>query len=427
MDNTKIWIWLQLVFGVANPRVWSVLNQFDNVEDAYITLKSGEFKNLTQKEAKSVLLTTLEEAESIINHCESKGYNIVTYEDENYPDLLKGVYNAPIVLYCMGDISILNKNMTITVVGTRKPSSYSVNVAERICSELSRVGIILVSGFANGIDSMAHQAALKNSGITAAVLGCGLDVDYPKNNYKAKKIIARNGVVISEYFPATPPNAPNFPKRNRILSGLSVGTLIIEAANGSGSLITAECAIEQGRDVFCVPPANIFDNRYAGVIKYLRDGAIPTFSHLDIIYEYYTNFSHKLLTADLTSDYYEQTTESVVYKKDKVDTADRYVGNGKSGDAGAIKEEKSIKNKDIDVKTSVSPVKDIEKVDEIDYSELSDEQVRVIEIIKNGTKYADEISYQLNMQIHELFAVLTELEIMGIVKSLPGKAYDIVK
>ena len=427
MKNTKIWIWLQLVFGAANPRVWSVLNQFDDVEDAYVTLKSGEFRNITQNEAKSILNTSLEQAENIINYCENKGYNIVTYEDDNYPDSLKGVFNAPIVLYCMGNIGILNENMAITIVGTRKPSAYSVSVAERICTELSKVGIIIVSGFAVGIDSMAHQSALKNKGSTVAVLGCGLDIEYPRNNHKVKKIIAQNGVVISEYLPDTPPNAPNFPKRNRILSGLSVGTLVVEAPNGSGSLITAECAIEQGRDVFCIPPANIFDNRYAGVIKYLRDGAIPTFSHLDIIYEYYTNFSHKLLTANLTNDYYEQSTESVVYTKDKRESVDKLVREKKSSDVNALKEEKSSEDiKTAKVKTAVSPVKKSEEVVVHDFSELNEEQLSVIKLMEQGIKYADEISSKLNMEVYDLFPILTELEIMGIVKSLPGKAYDIV-
>ena len=425
MKNTKIWIWLQLAFGAANPRVWSVLNQFEGVEDAYVTLKSGEFRNITQGEARAITQVTLEDAENIINHCENKGYDIVTYEDEGYTKSLKGMFNAPIVLYYMGDISILNENMAITVVGTRKPSAYSVRVAERICTELSKVGIILVSGFANGIDSMAHQSALKNRGSTVAVLGCGLDVEYPKNNYKAKGIIARDGAVISEFFPDTPPHAPNFPKRNRILSGLSVGTLVIEAANGSGSLITAECAIEQGRDVFCVPPTNIFDNRYAGVIKYLRDGAIPTFSHLDIIYEYYTNFSHKLLTANLTSDYYEQSTESVIYKKDKREAVNKIIKSEKSNTQN-LKEEKSNETTTGDDNTSVSPIKSNKEVVAHDYSELSDEQLSVVKLIEQGIKYADEISYKLNMEVYELFPVITELEIMGIIKSLPGKAYDII-
>ena len=152
---------------------------------------------------------------------------------------------------------------------------------------VAKRGFAVVSGFALGLDSAAHRAVLKEDGCTAAVLASGLDVEYPKDNESAKKLIAKNGVVISEYLPGTRPDRSSFQNRNRIISGLCFGTLVTEAAEGSGALITADHAVEQGRCLFCIPPGDIFDKRYSGVIKYLREGAVCTFSHLDIIYEYH--------------------------------------------------------------------------------------------------------------------------------------------
>lgn len=415
MDNTKLWIWFQLVFGAANPKAWGVLNQFDTLEEAYATVKSGKFRNISGVEAKRAVSVKIEEAEKVISDCDEKGYRIICYDDNDYPSILKTIYNAPLVLYCMGNPGVLNDEVGITVVGTRNPSPYGVKVAERICKELSKVGFVLISGFALGIDSMAHKSALLNRGRTVAVLGCGLDVDYPKQNAKTKKIIAMNGAVISEYIPGTRPDRVNFPKRNRILSGLGIGTLVVEAAMGSGSLITAECAIEQGRDVFCVPPADVFDNRYAGVIKYLREGAIPAFSHLDIIYEYYTGFSHKISTANLAPDYYhENVTDSVIFQ--------------------SVLPQEHKKNKKTDVKKSEDVRHDASEdrkeetteEKEYDFSGLEEGHKLIVKAMEQGFTYADELSSETGISISTLFSMLTDLEISGIVRALPGKAYKLI-
>lgn len=197
----------------------------------------------------------------------------------------------------MGDIESFNKYPALSCVGTRNPSAYSLEVTETICSELARREFTIVSGFALGLDSAAHKGALKAGGRTAAVLACGLDVDYPRENAKAKDIIARNGIVISEYFPGTRPDRFCFHTRNRIISGLTFGTLVTEADELSGALITAEHASEQGRTVF-VFLLRIYLTKVCRSGKYLRDGAVPVFSHLDILYDYYTSSYFRMLKSE---------------------------------------------------------------------------------------------------------------------------------
>ena len=197
----------------------------------------------------------------------------------------------------------------------------------------------------------------------------------------------------------------NFPKRNRILSALSAGTLVIEASRKSGSLITAELALEQGKDLFCVPPSDIFDERYSGVVKFLRDGAIPVFSYLDIVYEYYVAFAHKLSAND---DYSEPASSSSVFSAEKHDKKTIRKKSVKSAD-------KPDKADDKPVETDIKP----------DYSGLDENETEIVKILSDGIKYIDEISVMTGKEISELYIMLTDMEIDGIIECLPGKAYKL--
>ncbi|MCC8110462.1 MAG: DNA-protecting protein DprA [Ruminococcus sp.] len=205
------------------------------------------------------------------------GISILTYYDSIYPRNLRMITNAPIILYYRGDISLLESRLLLTVVGTHNPTDYSLRVEKHICNQLVQFHFILATGFAVGIDITANLCALAHDKPSIALMGCGLDVAYPPAYHTLKDKIADNGLILSEFSPGTSPHPSNFPARNRILSGLSAGTLVVQALERSGALITAERAMEQGREVFCIPPADIFDKRYVGVIKYLHDGAIPVF------------------------------------------------------------------------------------------------------------------------------------------------------
>jgi len=187
-----------------------------------------------------------------LNSMKDHGAAAVTFWDDNYPLLLKEVYDPPLILFIDGDVEILAKK-SLGVVGTRNPSQYGRNQTRAIVSELASGGFSIVSGMARGIDSEAHKAALDQGGTTVAVLGCGLDVVYPRENKDLKKRIAEKGAVVSEFPFETPPEAKNFPRRNRIISGLSLGTLVVEAGYKSGALITAAYASDQNREVFALP------------------------------------------------------------------------------------------------------------------------------------------------------------------------------
>ncbi len=404
MNNLKYWVWIVMALGPANSRIWDVLRGYDSIEDAYNWLSSGKDNNLTPLEEKSFRTTDLTQAEKIIEFCNENQISVICYDDEGFPQRLRDIYNPPAVLFMYGNLDFIDNSVTLAVVGARKPSEYSIKVAEIICTKLSEVGTVIVSGFAYGIDSIAHKSALQCKTKTVAVLASGIDYDYPQGNAKFKKIIGKCGAVITEYFPGTKPVHEYFKQRNRLISGISLGILVVEASSKSGSLNTASHALQQGRDIFCIPPHDIYDNRYSGVINLLRDGAISVFSHLDIMYEYYENFSHKLNYIN-PYEQYVYKSESAVFSSEKISKPKKIRDNKKST------EPENIEN-NIEVK-------------EIDLSDLDDTQVKIVELLKEKTFLSDELSVKLNIDISQILTSLTELELLGIVKSLAGKRYSL--
>lgn len=207
----------------------------------------------------------------------------VKIEDEDYPKLLRCIEDPPQILYYRGDLSLASKPC-ISIVGARKASDYGKWAAYRLAEKLSLYDIIIISGMAYGIDTYAHKGAVENNGKTIAVLGCGVDICYPASNVKLMGKILENGLILSEYPPGSPPLPYRFPLRNRIISGISIGTIVAEAGLSSGSLITAEYAAEQGRNIYAIP-GNINNVHSIGTNKLIKDGAIPIIILDDIIDE----------------------------------------------------------------------------------------------------------------------------------------------
>ncbi len=193
-----------------------------------------------------------EEAGDLINESERKNINIVTILDDNYPDNLKKVFDAPVMLFYKGKLNNKDK-YSLSIVGTRNPTEYGKYTCEKFTEKLCELGIPLISGFARGIDSIVHKVCLKKRNLTYAVFGCGVDVVYPSENRKLYSELIERGAVVSEFPVGSKPEKVNFPKRNRIISGISLGSLIIESGIKGGSLLTAEFAIDQGKEVFAVP------------------------------------------------------------------------------------------------------------------------------------------------------------------------------
>ena len=214
---------------------------------------------------------------------DANGIKIVTFSNKDYPEMLKNIEDAPIVLYIKGTIQKEDR-YAVAIVGSRKYSPYGKLAAEKLSSELSSMGFTIVSGMARGIDTLAHTAAINSGGRSIAVLGSGIDVPYPPENRGLMEKLAASGCVISEFPPGTPPERENFPKRNRLISGLSLGVLVVEATADSGSLITASCALEQGKEVFAVP-GNINSANSKGTNDLIKKGAKLVQSAEDVIEE----------------------------------------------------------------------------------------------------------------------------------------------
>ncbi|UNC91817.1 DNA-processing protein DprA [Candidatus Contubernalis alkaliaceticus] len=213
----------------------------------------------------------------------AKGIQVITYEDEDYPESLKHIHAPPALLYVKG-AALFEKHPRIAVVGTRKCTPYGKKIAVEVSQTLAEQGFTVVSGMARGIDTLAHLSCLKAGGRTIAVLGSGLDVIYPRENESLSKKIVENGALVSEFPLGTKPLPRNFPMRNRIISGLSLGVVVVESAHKSGALITADCALEQGREVFAVP-GNIDSPYSRGCNRLIKQGAVLLDSPIDILQE----------------------------------------------------------------------------------------------------------------------------------------------
>ncbi len=285
--NREIWLWLMLVMQPHNAKTMQIVELYGDVRTAAEAIRDGKCDALDKAESERADRIRSRDVQQMIEECDANGIRIVTIEDDEYPELLRSVFSPPVVLFVQGTLCGLSDAPALAVVGAREASRYSVNTARAMCSELAKVGMVLVSGLAVGIDTIAHQCALDSGVPTIGVLACGNLVDYPVASRALKqRIIAGGGAVISELPPHSGVDPDYFCHRNRIISGLAQGTFIVEAGERSGCHHTAEHAIQQGRELFCLPPHEVMNPKYTGVVRYLRDGATPVFSHIDIIDAY---------------------------------------------------------------------------------------------------------------------------------------------
>jgi DNA processing protein len=283
MDPRAYWVGFNLVKGIGAVRLRVLLDFFGNLEVAWgapaeAFLQAG----LSQKIVEN--LTALRQKvnlEKVMDRLAQLKISLLTWEDAGYPRRLKEVDQSPPVLYLRGEITEQD-SWAVAVVGTRRNTVYGRQIAEELGTFLAQSGITLVSGLARGVDAIAHDAALKAGGRSLAVLGCGVDHIYPAENQKLAERMMAQGAVISDYAPGTPPDAINFPPRNRIISGLSLATVVVEAGETSGALITATFAAEQGREVLAVP-GNIHALQSKGTNRLIQQGARPLLEMGDIL------------------------------------------------------------------------------------------------------------------------------------------------
>ncbi len=412
MNELQILVWLIMVFGAGNSRIWKLLRRYETPQKVYEVLchpENDPALHLPEYTLRRIRQTRRTQVDEVLERCHKLQISILQYSDAAYPEQLTTLSNPPLLLFYQGDISLLKNHLLLTIVGTRNATEYSLRVEKALCGDLVQLDFVPVTGFAVGIDIAANRCALEAHKPSVALMGCGLDVPYPAPHFQLKRDIAACGLILSEFLPGTSPASANFPLRNRVLAGISMGTLVIQAPVRSGALITAEYAVEQGRDVFCVPPADIFDKRYMGVIKYLRDGAIPVFDCRDVIYEYYTSHAHMISASALFDENYRKS-ESFVMQ------------------LGENSNESRQKRR-----ANAAPIQKAAEPDagELllaeDDTELSELQQRVLALIRQQTvMHMDMLAVELDIPMELLTTTLTELELFEKIERLPGKQFRII-
>jgi len=320
-DYKKYWIWLSSLIGISS-RTDEILSAYPEPHKLFEAsekdrLLSGVF---TPGQLEKLKNADLSKALDVIAVCEKHGWQTVTPDDKIYPAGLRKIVDMPLVLYVDGDISCLRGKVMVGVVGTRKPCCESVEITRRICGDLAAAGAVVVSGGALGIDSAAHEGTLNAGGKTVCVLGCGLGTRYLMENEAMRREISKSGAVISEYAPFTSASRLTFPQRNRIISGMSHGVLVVEAGDKSGSLITAEYAAEQGREVFAIP-GSVLSSAYSGANKLIRDGAKAVSCAEDILKSYSVIYPDRInLSAigktQISSEIKREEKKAVTVKKE---------------------------------------------------------------------------------------------------------------
>ena len=295
MAALKYWVWLTTLPELGQRTKLQLLEHFASPEEIYFAPEEELLlaEGVTKTQCALLADKSLDRAEKVLEDCAKDGQFLLTMDDAAYPARLRNIYDPPLLLYGKGSLPLFDEEVAVTVVGTRSCTPYGVKAASELGYELAKQGALLVSGMTKGIDGEALRGALRAGGFTAAVLGGGADVVYPAANRRLYEDIAATGVILSEYPPGTEPRGEHFPVRNRLLSALSVATLVVEAPERSGALITAATALEQGREVFAVPGP--FDAPMSrGCNGLIREGAGLVCEAWDVLSFYESRYPHKL-------------------------------------------------------------------------------------------------------------------------------------
>lgn len=292
-DDTIYIAGLQSLYNVGATHVRRFIEDFGSPYDAWDAVKKVEnlkpYTHIPNADKRAIASSAKDEKlDYIIHKIDEYKMDVTTFLDKDFPSILNHIYNPPAILFMRGNRALLDKRLNrIALVGARRCSLYGRNVAIMLGKELGKYSTIIVSGGARGIDTHGHEGLLASLGYGIVVMGCGLDIVYPRENTKLfDQILQNNGLLVSEYPPGTPPSAKHFPARNRIISGLSRGVIVVEAKGSSGSLITADMAVSEGRDVFVVP-CNLLDHTADGNKFLMRNGAFVLTGYEDIVKEYH--------------------------------------------------------------------------------------------------------------------------------------------
>lgn len=397
MGSLKYWIWLNECRGLTNRSRALLLDHFGSVENIYCA-DEAEYalvEGLSKKQWELLADKSTEGADKILGGCQRLGLRVLTMQDADYPARLRSIFEPPCLLYVKGTLPAIDEEVCVAMVGTRSCTPYGTNSAEKLAYGLARQGAVVISGAARGIDSAAHRGALRAGGVTVAVLGNGLDVVYPEENERLYSDIAATGALLSEYPPGTAAEGWHFPIRNRIISGLSLATVIVEAPlERSGALITANTALEQGRDVFAVPgPIDAPMSR--GCNRLIADGAGLASESWDILREYEAQYPHKILGERV------ELPHTLGYRSRSEQEAAREAAD--------------------EPPAETKPVLDLSA----DHG-LTDDQMRLLRELKGGEKQVDDLIELTQIPTRRVLSALTMLELDGYVAQSGGKRFSIL-
>lgn len=373
MDEALLfWVALTRIEGLGVRGAHQLIEHFGSPQAAYMaSLTELESCGVPARVAQAIFAQAgMKDAEKEVREATKADCRLIALDSEDYPPLLKQIPDAPLVLYVRGDAKILSK-YAVAMVGTRRPSAYGSSVAHRLAHDLAQRQLVVVSGLARGIDSAGHRGALEAQGTTVAVLGSGIDVIYPRENTRLAEQIMKSGAVISEFPLGTGPTPENFPIRNRIISGLSLGVVVVEAAEYSGSLITARLAVDQNREVFAVP-GNITSAQSFGPNHLIKQGAKLVDQWMDVIEEFPAEIRMQLLPPAEASE-----------------------GEPMNAKAGSLFE-----------------------------ASLNPDQKAIFEVLRaDQALFVDEIVGAAQVPQPRVLAALLELEMNGLIRQLPGKNF----
>lgn len=396
MNGAVPWIRLQSALG-AGAALSEIIEYFGSAK-ALFDAGETEWRMspvLVPRQVEKLCESTEAQANEVLATCKMNGWQVVPYDDPHYPERLRSIFNPPAVLYVDGELPDIDNSIVIGIVGTRRASDYAVKAADVMSRGIAERGAIVASGGALGVDTAAHNGAMLAGGKTIAVLGCGLGTKYLMENKPLRDAVVKNGALITEFQPFTPASKYTFPIRNRIISGISLGVLVVEASVKSGSLITANYALEQGRDVFALP-CSILDPAFAGTNKLIDDGAIVATKPLDLLYPYAEEYGVKIDEVKSVGKIMRETGDK---------SANVY---GKARDISFDNLQAGRKRREARQKAA---------------AELSGKTKAVFNALGEEYQSADEISRAAGLSIGEALTALTALEIAGLAASAGGKRY----
>lgn len=421
MSTLKYWVWLSAMTGLKPKKRYELLSAFGDPEKIYFADERLLRESLTLSDAERALVMnkSLVRVQEILEKCHQDNINIITFQDISYPQRLKNIYDPPVTLYVKGRLPTMDEQAAIGVVGTRKATPYGIKLARKMGYEITKCGGLVVTGLAEGIDSAAAEGALRAGGACVGVLGCAIDDVFPKWNDVLYGDVTLAGALVSEYPPGDAINKKNFPERNRIISGLSLGVTVIEAPLRSGALITASLALEQGREVFVVPGNADAPNCF-GSNELIREGAQLVTKGWDVLADFAQQYPDKLSELD--------SRKAAVFIADEQESAGIYDAH-RSEETQTITAETGKGFAKLRVKTDRKRIDNTKKREYIDLQEqlsgLSERQLKIVSVIDEKSKHIDDIIELTGLSAPEVLSELTILQIKGFVSQENGKRFTL--